>query len=194
MSLNIVPLPGQTLLQTRDQISGNFTVINTAFEVNHVAYNDANQGKHKWVTFPRQAATPVPPFVGTEMSLYTLLNATSGTSELYVQKGVGAGIPFTLSANGGVSGWTYIPSGMKMVWGQGTILAGSSTATVLFSSVAGFPGFSTSALGIQLTRIHNATSANFTTLESFTNTQFVARRSTSNTGGLNNFTWFAIGR
>lgn len=193
LALNNVPLPGQTLVQTRDQISGNFSVINTAFGINHVSYNDADQGKHKWITFPRQAGVPVPPFIGTEMALYTLLNATSGLSELYVQKGAGTGIPFTLSQTAGTRGWTYLPSGIIMVWGRDSF----ATPNAVFNfntGLAGLPVFTNGTPVVQLTRIHNAFAGNNNQvmLTSTTTTQFTVQRSVSS-GTTINFAWLAIG-
>lgn len=190
---NSIPFAAQRFKDSQPLILDNFIDIQNALIVNHGDFNTPDVGKHNFLTMPRQAVVPTPPFAATEIAVYNILNATSGISELYVQKGIGTGIPFTLSQNGGVSGWTYLPSGMKMVWGQDTIAGGVSTKTTLFSSVATFPGFSTSALGIQITRMHNATSNNFIQLDSFTNLQFIARRSTSTLGTPNLYTWLAIG-
>ena len=190
-----IPQPTDQLSKSQSDLLANFRSINTWCNVNHVNFNaGADAGKHKWVTFPREAVVPTPPFGASELSLYNILNATSGVSELYVQKGVAAGIPFTLSRSVAAStGWTYLPSGMKIVWGQDTIAGGNATKTTLFASVAAFPGFSGTALGIQITRVHNATSNNFIQLDSFTNLQFIARRSTSSTGSADIYVWMAIG-
>lgn len=140
---------------------------------------------------PVQVGAPVIPAGDT--ALYTLLFATTGHNEMFIVNDVGTAIPMTASQTGGVSGWTYLPSQMKIVWGRDTIGAGFATKTTLFSSVAGFPGFTTASLGIQITRVHNATSTNFIQLDSNTNLQFIARRSTSTTSSADTYTWLAIG-
>src|SRR5215831_9634159 len=177
---------------SQGDLLNNFGAIQTLIDVDHVDFANINAGQHNKVTLPVQGVAPA--FAPGTLGIYNLPFATTARNELFVTDAAGASTPITASLSGGVSGWTYLPTGMKMIWGQGTILAGNSTVTVLFSSVAGFPGFSTSALGIQLTRINTATSTNFIQLNSFTNLQFIARRSTSTTGSPDTFTWFAIGR
>ncbi len=191
----------QDIPQATDQISvsqgdllANFQSLFSWVQANHVTFDITDAGKHKWVTFPRQGVVPAPPFTATEVELYNFLFPTTGVSELYVQKGTAAGIPFTAAQSSGTSGWTYLPSGMKMVWGQDTIPGGSPTKVTTFASVAGFPGFTTASLSIQITRIHNATSTNFIQLDSFNSAQFTARRSTSTTGLADTYAWFAVGR
>lgn len=189
MAYQLIPNASDRIDQSQAQLKENFTQIKTLIDVNHVTFGAAGQGKHALVTFPNLAAPAAP--AGNDINIY---NATvGGNPELNIYKTGGSAIPFTQSASAGTSGWTYLPSGMKIVWGQDTIAGATSTKTTLFSSVAGFPGFTGAALSIQLTRIHNATSQNFTQLESFTNLQFIARRSTSTIADPNTYAWLAIG-
>jgi len=185
-----IPAASDRISVSQGDIQENFTQIKNLIDVNHVTFAGvAGEGKHFLVTFPNLAAPAAP--AGNDINIF---NATvGGNPELNIEKTGGSAIPFTQSASSGTSGWTYLPSGMKMVWGQDTIASGNSTKTTLFSSVASFPGFSGSALSIQLTRVHNATSQNFIQLESFTNLQFIARRSTSSTGAADIYAWFAVG-
>lgn len=132
MALNNVPLSGQTLNDTRVPINQNFSVIDTAFSIDHVDYNAGGQGKHAKVTLPVQAGAPA--FAGTDNGFFNLLYATSTKQEIYVHKQSGAGtanIPFTastLSANAAPASnagmWTFLPSGLLLKSGSSIDLAG----------------------------------------------------------------------
>ncbi len=158
MALNDVPLSSQTLTQTQNPIRQNFSVIGTAFAVNHIAYNDGsgNQGKHNFVQFPVNAS----PGAGTvgEIALYN--SSTSGASELYLKRGTGTAYSITQygGSAGSTQGWTSLPSGMKVVWGLGTINSGSNLSVTYIAAVSGFPGFSTFVGNVQLTPIRSSSS------------------------------------
>ena len=148
MALNNVPLPGQTLLATRDAIDQNFVgYIDPEFAVDHQAFNTPNAGKHNTVTFPVQGAAPV--FLAGELGLFSLLNATTAHNELYINKTnqvTVVQIPLTssiLSTNSapGVrsAGWTYLPSGILMKWGNQN---GNGTTNIQVNGIAGQPDFS----------------------------------------------------
>ncbi len=160
MALNNVPVPGQSLGASRDLINQNFSVINTAFAVNHVPYNDGsgNQGKHNLVTFPVQS--PAPSFAAGEEGLYNLLNATTAKNELYVHKQTSAStadIPMTASIlsqsvpASGAAGWTMLPSGILMRWEN---FSGNGLTTVTLS--AGYISFTT-IYSIMLTPVDTST-------------------------------------
>lgn len=186
---NAIPQATDRIKDSQLDILNNFIEIDNLISVDHATFNTGDDGKHNKLTIP-QLATPAAP-IGNDLQIYNAVVA--GTSQLHFRRSAGAAIPFTQSNTSGTSGWTYLPSGIKMVWGRGTIASGSSTVDVNFA-VAGFPGFTTANIGVVLTRVHNATSQNATQLESvLSNTQFRARRSTSNTGSANEFSWFAIG-
>lgn len=148
MPLNNVPQAGQSLLQTRDAIANNFTTIDTAFTIDHVSYNNANQGKHNQITFP--AHTGSLPFVAGEIGLFNQNQAPTGKPDIWLQRGVSAPYPmtgydFTGSLNNTV-GWSYLPSGLKIIWGRNTITAGGQRfiqfANAGLGGIATFPGFS----------------------------------------------------
>lgn len=155
--LNNVPTPGQSLGASRGLINANFSTTDTAFSVDHVAYNDSsgNQGKHAKITFPVQGSSPS--FSSGEDGLYNFLNATTAKNELYVHKQTGAttvNVPFTastLSANSapasGTGLWTYLPSGIIMLSGNGS---GTGLVTVTFGG-AGIPAL-TQILNVMVCR------------------------------------------
>lgn len=172
-----IPQPTDQISQSQADILGNFQALSPLID--------------GIIDLPAQLANPAP--TGNNI-IFAKLYAPTGKEEVFIQNAAGTtNIPITATFPAGNAGWTYLPSGVLMCWNQGTILAGNSTVTVLFNTVPAFPGFTTSSLGIQLTRINNATSTNFVQLQSYTQLQFIARRSTSTTTSPDVFIWFAVG-
>ena len=123
MNLNAVPQATQTLAATQAPILDNFTVIDTAFSVNHADYNTPNQGFHNLVTFPVQDPAPTP---GTgQVLLYSQESALTDQPELVFARQEGSTAPMAVqvteftSAGWGNPGWTKLPSGILMKWHQG---------------------------------------------------------------------------
>lgn len=58
MSYTLLPNTGQSLGFTRDLIKTNFTIIQTAFNVDHVNYDATGEGKHNKVSLVKQASDP----------------------------------------------------------------------------------------------------------------------------------------
>lgn len=161
--LNQVPQPAQTLQETQNPILVNFSDIDTAFSVNHVQINDGsgNQGKHNLVNFVVQSSDPA--IGGTEVGLYTKLDANSAQNEIYVNK-AGANIyPMTelqsgsSSSLGSTRGVTYFPSGVKMRWAQYTTSSTVSTINLNTYPTSWSPGFTTSLLFALITPIGSTT-------------------------------------
>lgn len=150
---NNVPQANQRIKDTQSPILNNFAAIQTVVAVNHVTFDDpsGDQGKHKFVTFPRQAADPATGL--TEINLYSKLNATSARSELYISNGAGAIFPFTIAAGPVNAAWTYLPSGVILKYG--TIAAGPINPST-FANGAGAPPYST-VFSIQVTALGNYT-------------------------------------
>lgn len=115
MSLINVPLAGQSLGDTRVPINQNFATIGVAFIQDHVDYNAAGQGKHNQVTFPLQAADPV--ITGTDFAIYSKNNALN-VPQLYINYG-GVGPYAWTDSLTNTNGWTRLPSGIVLKWGQG---------------------------------------------------------------------------
>jgi hypothetical protein len=145
-----IPQATDLLSTSQGQILGNFTQLNTAWLINHVDFNAGNAGKHKWVTFPSQAA--IPPtgsgFLAGEIGAYNAVNPTTNINELYLNKQSFAGtvqvastasIMSTSTPPQYGSGWTYLPSGILMKWGVGTVPA--NTGTFMLTFPAGPPAF-----------------------------------------------------
>lgn len=159
--LNDSPLSTQTLASSQPLIRQNFSVVNTAFELNHVTYNDGsgNQGKHKFVQFPVQSAIPAG-IAASDISLYNKLPAapypTTGVNELFLVKPDGTThIPITASLQA-QTGWSYLPSGVLMKWGRTTSINASEPFAYLYPTAASIPVFA-NVFTVMLTVIDNNT-------------------------------------
>lgn len=82
-----IPQGNQTIASTQVPILTNFSVANTAFGVDHTAFDVAtNQGMHKQVTL--QAVLGADPNqVSPIASIYTKVSPSTVTSDLYYQNG-----------------------------------------------------------------------------------------------------------
>lgn len=146
---NDIPQATDRLKDSQSDILDNFAEIETFVTVNHVDFGSADQGKHKWVTFPVQGSAPA--FSTGEEGLYNLPynNTASTVNELFIHKQLSTGtadIPFTasiLSQNATptslAAGWSYLPSGLLIKWGSAS---GTGTTTVNVDG-GSFPSFNT---------------------------------------------------
>lgn len=152
MALSDVPQSGQTLAQTQPDIRNNFSVINTAFGVNHIDYNVADQGKHKFVTMPVQGSSPTT--AAGELALFSRTSTLTSVPELAFRKqSNGAVVEFTSSSQT-ANGWTRLPSGILLKWGNGSA---NGLTNVTFPAGATIPAFTT-IFSIQITTAYvNAT-------------------------------------
>lgn len=85
MTYVLLPNAGQSLGQTRAQIRTNFQIIQTAFAVDHVDFNNIDAGKHKIIHFVTQAGNPVA--VAGVGQLYT--KTITGDQQLFYESGGG---------------------------------------------------------------------------------------------------------
>jgi hypothetical protein len=141
---NTIPQPGDQPKDSQPQILTNFAAIKTLIDVNHVTFDAAGEGKHKFITLPVQAAAPA---LATDNGIYNKNYATTAKNETYIHNQTLAGtsdIPMSASFLSntavpilGLTGWTYLPSGVLIKWGYAT---GNGLATIDIS-VAGEPDF-----------------------------------------------------
>lgn len=146
MTLNNVPLAGQTLGQTQVPINANFVSIDAAFQINHVPYNTTNAGMHNVVSFPTQSSAPAA--LAGIPQLYSQISALTAQPELAFERQAGSTAPTAVqtveftSAGWANPGWTRLPSGILLKWHSGINFASLSTVTVnLNSDVPGSPNF-----------------------------------------------------
>ncbi len=194
MTLNNVPLTGQTLGVTRVPINQNFNVIDAAFLVDHVAYNLTDQGKHKQVTMPVSVSSPAT--LASEVALFSRTSTLTLAPEIaWRRQSSGSVVEFT----GGLlasSGWTYLPSGVLLKWGH---TSATGLTNVTFPVGANIPAF-TNIFSMQVTTAYVNTSDGdgFVRLNNFLApyTQFsvyASRRTSTGSFGPVNFQYLAIG-
>ena len=198
MALNYVPLSGQTLGVTRVPINQNFSVIDTAFAVDHVDYNVSGQGQHNKVSFPVQNPAPAPQ--AGVLQLYSQLSTITNQPELVFTHQTGSTAPvaariveFT-SAGWANPGWCRLPSGILMKWGTINTTTYNTLETIPFSVGAGIPVFS-AIYSCQITTASAQTDTQVVVIMgSFTTTTVnVIARKLIGFGGATSFTFFAIG-
>src|SRR5579872_1784176 len=127
---NNIPQPNNPLSQSQGDIVNNFSAIFNLIGVNHVNFGSADQGKHMWITYPSQGATPPAGsgFASTELGTYNAVYATTTQQELFINKTNQATVvqvPMTaslLSTNSAPASnfgmWTYLPSGLILKSGN----------------------------------------------------------------------------
>lgn len=145
-----IPQPSDLLSQSQSDLLNNFMAIQTLIDVNHVDFADAtNQGKHKWVTFPLQGA--IPPagsgFASGELGLYNATSSLTTQNELYINKTNQATVvqvattASILSSNSAPAqnsfGWTMLPSGIVLKWGNFSGFTGLNAVTLTTSAADG---------------------------------------------------------
>lgn len=107
----------------------NFAAIDTVVSVNHVTFDDpsGDQGKHKFVSFPEQAASPATAV--NEVALFSQQSTYSTEAELAIRKeNSGDVVEFTAAGKAG-TGWTILPSGILIKWGYSAPATGLATIT-----------------------------------------------------------------
>lgn len=148
-----IPQPTDRL-DTASQIDllNNFTGIKTLFDVNHVTFDLANQGKHKFVTLPVRTTNPTTEDADCSLwvknvVVYDTPIHTITRPELFIQKDED-GIPYAITGgqnilDGGInSGWTQLPSGLVLKWCGNAYFAGPySTGSIVFPSGVVGPDF-----------------------------------------------------
>jgi len=142
---NAIPQPTDELRNSQGDILNNFQAIKTAWDINHVTFDLANQGKHNYVTLPEQSAGPAT--AANELAIYSKQSTLTSVAELFVRKeSSGDEIEFT-SAIAATPGWTRLPSGILLKWGATTA---NGATTITLPTGATIPAFTT-IFSVQLT-------------------------------------------
>jgi len=189
------PVSGQTLGNSRPIINSNFMTIQSVYDENHVDFNDANAGAHTHVDLLAQTMNPNP--LATLVSHYS--KALSGVTEWYFQReqtaGPTDGMVIQMSSGNPVvgasfpsSGQTFLPGGLQLKWGSGSVAAGASI-TIVFTT-QGLTKFPTRGLIGFVSAF--STGSQFS-VGSLTDTQIVIGSPGPPNFGGGSFMWFAIG-
>lgn len=178
-----IPQPGDNPSQSQDQILQNFQSISTVNGVNHVAFNDANEGKHKFLQMPEQGSAPTT--ASDEGGLYT--KAVSAVTQLFWRnENNGTEQQFTNtspSASGSDFAWNFA-NGLQIRFGTKSH-TGTSTA-ITFSTA-----FTNNAYSAFLTPIGGAATTVAWNAQGLSTTGFTLASISSGTGS---FYYLAVGR
>lgn len=125
-----IPQATDFIPASQPPLLANFQEINTLFNVNHVGFNVADQGKHKFVTMPTQA-DPGPVPLANEINLFSRQSPFSLQPELAFRRSAGAEQEISTSLQAS-PGWCFTSSGLLLKWGQLTALAADYPAGTNF--------------------------------------------------------------
>lgn len=137
-----IPQGPNRIPATQKPINSNFQAINETLSVDHVGFNDVNQGKHKHLTLPFQVS--VPTTTSNQMSLYAASTTDGNGSEIFFTYPTATlGTPLTglgHEALPAAEGWCYLAGSVLMKWGNATgITTGANVIT--FPVAVGVPVF-----------------------------------------------------
>jgi len=193
-----IPISGDTLGSTRDRIRTNFQQNAIVEAINHVAFNEIGQGKHKFLQMPIQVTAPTT--LANEGGFYIKLGASPAEPNLWF-RGQNNGFEYQLTRVNQAQnalfgtftnylvgppslfgGWTFLPGGL--IFQYGTTTSTGSTNTIDFPIA-----FTTTDAIVTITRASNTGSA--AGVDTITPTSFRFLR-----GGSNNvqFYWHAVGK
>lgn len=151
------PQSTNRISSTQKPIQSNFQAINELFNVNHVDFNDANAGKHKFLTLPFQVSVPVTS--SSQMSIYSAATADGNGSEVFFTYPTATtGTPLTGLGQLGLPatpGYGYLAGSVLMKWGTATGITTGANA-ITFPVAVNIPVFSSVFL-VQYTPASNYT-------------------------------------
>lgn len=123
-----IPQPTDPKSQSQGEMLANFTEINTFVDVDHGAFNGADQGKHKRLNMVTNAA---PGFAAGEAGFYrnifTSGGFTTANEEIIYRDTAGNEFPTTASGVNTGQRWSFISSGLLIKFGTVNIAAGTDT-------------------------------------------------------------------
>lgn len=171
---------------SQGQILNNFQAINTAFNLNHGNFNDADQGKHDLIDLVRQTLPKAAN--ATEGLLFSAL--VNGASELYYAKDGANGVQFTglQPSTGGGTGTSYswdFAIGLSIRFGS---VSHTGTATTITFDTA----FPNSAYVVLISPQGSAALETASNVQSLTTANF-SINTVSSSAGVSYF-YIALGR
>lgn len=180
MVYSLIPNAGQSLGETRDGIKENFTTIQTAFQVDHVAYDAAGEGYHSKVNFPQGTA----PTVAADSVVMYAKDTNSRPTIFMRQENNGDEIQLSgPTPSIGTNGYTFLPGGLLLQWGVSSSTASNTSIT--------FPVAFTTLYSLNVTTRASNLNASFHKIQSQGNTSFTVINSTATI--VLGFYWMAIG-
>lgn len=165
------PSTGDSLGSTRDVIRTNFQQIDVVNSVNHIAFNESDKGKHKFMQMPEQGSNPTTAVnegalvvrVGTNPAEANLFFRGESDGALYqlTRSDQTNQARFGMSSSTLPNGWTFLPGGLILQWGSVTNPGTSGTVTFATSNI----NFPTAVLNIQLQLYHNSSANESATIK-----------------------------
>lgn len=178
-----IPQAGDDPSDSQSEILANFQEIGTLVAVNHVAFNDGDQGKHKFMQMPEQGSAPST--AANEGALYT--KEESGATQLFFRdESSGSERQITGAFTAATNGQVTIPGGLILKWGQGNFSGSSTSGSVTYSSA-----FPSAAYNVQATLVGGPFGTSVASTSSTTG--FTIERSSGSVSG-QAFHWIAIGK
>jgi hypothetical protein len=135
-----IPQSTDQISDSQNDLLNNFGSILTLVDVNHVTFDDPNQGKHFFVEMPQQVAQSVTAL--GEVGIQCLASAfgAGNPTLVYLPQNNAAAIEMT-SAQFATPGWALLPSGILLKWGVITVNAYGTTNFTY--PVGAIPAFTT---------------------------------------------------
>lgn len=199
---------GDTLAASRDQIRTNFEIIRDDFAINHIGFDEANEGKHSFLQMPEQSSDPAT--AANEIAIYSKEGVGPAEANLFLRDensgGAGGNVYqmsrtddtnfATFGTNTNYSGtitggWTFLAGGMLLSYGIGTTSGtGNPNCTITFPK-----SYTNTVYSIVCTPILTANSRRFISVYDRSNTQFraVVRDSGGTPVSGETFFWQVIG-
>lgn len=137
---NSIPAPSHTLAADQPLMLANNQYLQTSVGVDHnftANTGTAEDGHHKIIHFLKQAGDP-----GPTVNIGQLYTKTVGADvQLFWLSGAGTPEQLSASAGGtpGGDGFVYLPGGIIMQWGGGSVSASGTATPFVFPLVGGFP-------------------------------------------------------
>lgn len=117
---------------SRQQFLDNFNDISTALAINHVGFNDADQGKHNFAQMPEQGAAPTTAV--NEGAIYTK-EVSSASQLFYREENSGDERQITSAFVAANPGSFTLPGGLIAKWATATMSGTSILINTGFSSL-----------------------------------------------------------
>lgn len=156
-----VPVTGQSLGSSRPIINTNFGLIQSVFDANHQDFNKTNPGFHTFVDMLAQSSDAAPP-TGC-IAHYCKLDSNSISQWYFQRENSGAVIQMSsgpstkAGAYPSTTGQTFLPGGLQLKWGYGTVGAGATNALNFTMAPLSLSAFSTAGLtGMVVSQTQNA--------------------------------------
>lgn len=186
---NSVPNPPNLPSTDVGAMQTNTATIDTWVQRDHVGFNNADGGYHRQVHMTNQAA----PALGTQNCVF-YADAVGGNSWPHWRNALGSfQVTGSASANNpsaaGLNGWSFLPGGFIIQWGQ--FLFGTQSGTVLFATAN--INFPTNCLFVNTTLLSTGLESlpSSVGVNNFSTTGFNYKNTGS--GGYAGFEWIAIG-